>query len=94
MSDTIKDILQQLSISDGNQFLAALHIQMNGFLDEETIEKVTGLSSEQVYRMCLRGEFPPKQIIYGNVMGWRVRDIQHWLEKNYSRQYSVVNGND
>lgn len=82
MCDSINVILNRMSISDGNQFLAFLFIQMNGYLDEHTVRAVTGLSGKQRKLLIALGEFPEKGVVDGNARGYRVKDIQKWLREN------------
>lgn len=79
MIDTTTNILELMSEADGNRFLAALHIQMNGFLDERTVERLTQLSRTERYRLRVKGDFPDMHRIQGKVKGWRVSDILEWL---------------
>lgn len=82
MCDSINAILNRMTISDGNQFLVSLFIQMNGFLDENTVRVVTGLSSKQRKLLIALGEFPDKVVLGGKAQGYRVKDIQKWLLEN------------
>jgi|MDTD01.2.fsa_nt_gb predicted DNA-binding transcriptional regulator AlpA len=82
MCDSINNILNRMTISDGNQFLASLFIQMNGFLDERTVRLITGLSGEQRKLLSTSGEFPEKIVVNGRARGYRVKDIQQWLGEN------------
>ena len=71
-----------MTISEGNQFLASLFIQMNGFLDEHTVITITGLSGKQRKLLIALGEFPEKVVVNGKALGYRVKDIQKWLREN------------
>lgn len=73
----LSEILSKAALYD---IAAALHIQLNGFIDEATVERITGLSRAERYRMRMQGTFPPMHTIKGKVKGWRIRGIQHWLE--------------
>jgi hypothetical protein len=82
MCDSINTILNRMTISDGNQFLASLFIQMNGFLDDHTVRTITGLPIKQRKLLSALGEFPQKVVVSGKAQGYRVKDIQKWLREN------------
>ncbi len=42
--------------------------------------EVTGLSKATIYRLLGRGEFPPRVQLSARCVGWRVADIDAWLE--------------
>ena len=42
--------------------------------------EVTGLSKATIYRLLERGEFPPRVKLSPRCVGWRVGDIEAWLE--------------
>jgi len=42
--------------------------------------EVTGLSKATVYRLLSRGEFPARVQLSPRCVGWRVADIDAWLE--------------
>ena len=41
---------------------------------------VTGLSKATIYRLLGRGEFPPRVQLSPRCVGWRVADVDAWLE--------------
>ena len=42
--------------------------------------EVTGLSKATIYRLLGRGEFPPRVQLSPRCVGWRVADVDAWLE--------------
>lgn len=42
--------------------------------------EVTGLSRATIYRLLERGEFPPRVKLSQRCVGWRVADVDAWLE--------------
>jgi predicted DNA-binding transcriptional regulator AlpA len=66
--------------SEEGATIAALMIQMNAFLDQKTVEQLTGLSHMEIYRMRVEGKFPQMQTIRGRRKGYRVREVQSWLD--------------
>jgi len=42
--------------------------------------EVTGLSKATVYRLLARGQFPSKMRLSARCVGWRVADIDRWLQ--------------
>ena len=42
--------------------------------------EVTGLSKATIYRMLGRGEFPQRVQLSPRCVGWRVADVEAWLE--------------
>lgn len=42
--------------------------------------EVTGISRPQVYRLMRLGEFPRPISIGARAVGWRVADVEAWLE--------------
>lgn len=66
---------------DPSRVVASLIIELNGFLDEKTVEQITGLSRTERYRMRTAGTFPEMKTIKGKIKGWRVNDIQAWLDE-------------
>ena len=73
-------IIPLLSEADHSRVVATLMIELNGFLDEKTVEQLTGLSRTERYRMRIEGSFPEMKTIKGKIKGWRVSDIQTWLD--------------
>ena len=43
--------------------------------------EVTGLSKATVYRLLERGEFPPRVKLSPRCVGWRVADVDAWLDE-------------
>lgn len=75
-----KDPILRVPESDPSRVVASLIIELNGFLDEKTVEQITGLSRTERYRMRTAGTFPEMKTIKGKIKGWRVNDIRAWLE--------------
>ena len=42
--------------------------------------EVTGLSKATIYRLLARGEFPARVKLSPRCVGWRVAEIDAWLE--------------
>ncbi len=79
MPNDSTSIIPLLSEADHSRVVASLMIELNGFLDEKTVEQLTGLSRTERYRMRIEGTFPEMKTIKGKIKGWRVNDIQAWL---------------
>lgn len=79
------DLTEILNQANPHDIAAALHIQLNGFVDESTVERITGLSRTERYRMRVQGTFPQMHTIKGKVKGWRIKDIQKWLDSRESQ---------
>ena len=45
-----------------------------------TVARITGLSKATIYRLRERGEFPQPVQLSPRCVGWRVKDIEEWLE--------------
>jgi len=59
---------------------ASLQLKLNAFMSEKAVMTVTSLSRTSLYRKRVAGEFPePEEITEGRV-GYRVRDIEAWLQ--------------
>ena len=43
--------------------------------------EITGLSKATIYRLINRGDFPPRVQLSPRCVGWRVKDIDEWLEQ-------------
>ena len=81
MNMSTKLLETMISNSNSSQITAALIIELNGFLNEKTVEQITGLSRTERYRMRTAGAFPEMKTIKGKIKGWRVNDIQAWLDE-------------
>ena len=46
--------------------------------------EITGLSKATIYRLINRGDFPPRVQLSPRCVGWRVGDIDAWLERRLS----------
>ena len=42
--------------------------------------EATGLSKATIYRLLAREEFPPRVKLSPRCVGWRVADVEAWLE--------------
>lgn len=49
-------------------------------LRRKQVEERTGLSRSSIYAMKARGEFPQPVKLTAKAVGWRLRDIEDWLE--------------
>ena len=54
-------------------------------LDIDEVAELFGLSRDAIYARRSRGEFPPA-IHVGNVLRWRARDIEDWLDDRREAQ--------
>ncbi len=50
--------------------------------------EVTGLSKATIYRLLDRDEFPPRVQLSRRCVGWRVADIEAWLDERAARTAS------
>ena len=50
---------------------------------------VTGLSKATIYRLVNKGEFPARVKLSTRCVGWRVADIDAWLEARMAPEGSV-----
>ena len=48
------------------------------------VVEITGLSKATIYRLIGRGDFPPRVQLSPRCVGWRVGDVDEWLEKRLS----------
>jgi predicted DNA-binding transcriptional regulator AlpA len=63
--------------------MSGAHISLEGstrLLDIDQIGELLGLTREAIYGRRHRDDFPPA-IRIGNVLRWRIEDIEHWLEE-------------
>ena len=59
------------------------------FLRFTAVRDAVGLSRSTIFRMERDGKFPARRQLSKNSVGWRLRDIEEWIE---SREM-VVSGN-
>ena len=57
-----------------------LLLRLNAFMSEKAVLGVTSLSRTSLYRKRLAGEFPEPEPISQGRMGYRIRDIENWLQ--------------
>lgn len=57
-----------------------LLIELNAFMSEKAVMEATTLSRTSLHRKRLAGRFPEPVPISNGRMGYRIRDIQAWLE--------------
>lgn len=43
------------------------------------VHDITGLSRTTIWRMENKGEFPRRVSLGGNLVGWRLSEVNHWL---------------
>lgn len=63
-----------------NEVSTGLLLEMNAFMSEKAVIKATSLSRTSLHRKRLRGEFPEPEPISEGRVGYRIRDVQNWLE--------------
>lgn len=54
--------------------------QPDTILRRPAVEQMVGLSRSGIYALISRGEFPKPIRLTSRAVGWRLRDIQGWLE--------------
>lgn len=54
--------------------------QLDAFMSEKAVMKVTTLSRTSLYRKRVAGEFPEPEPISEGRVGYRVRDVYQWLQ--------------
>lgn len=59
-------------------------LKLNAFLSEKDVVAVTSLSRTSLHRKRLSGEFPEPESISEGRVGYRIRDVQEWLENPLS----------
>ncbi len=59
---------------------AGLLLELNAFMSEKAVMKATSLSRTSLHRKRLAGEFPEPQPLSEGRVGYRIRDVQAWLE--------------
>lgn len=57
-----------------------LLLKLNAFMSEKAVVKATSLSRTSLHRKRLAGEFPEPEPISEGRVGYRVRDVQAWLQ--------------
>ena len=57
-----------------------LLLEMNAFMSEKAVVKVTSLSRTSLHRKRLRGEFPEPEPISEGRVAYRIRDVETWLK--------------
>ena len=57
-----------------------LMVLLDAFMSEKAVMKVTSLSRTSLHRKRLAGTFPQPEPISEGRMGYRIRDIQNWLQ--------------
>jgi prophage regulatory protein len=45
------------------------------------VSQLVGLSKSTLYRLLQAGKFPPSIKLSDSAVGWRIRDIELWLEQ-------------
>ena len=57
-----------------------LLLELNAFMSEKAVVRVTSLSRTSLHRKRLAGEFPNPEPISEGRVGYRIRDIKAWLQ--------------
>lgn len=56
-------------------------MELDRFIREEEVRRITGLSRTSRWRLERRGEFPRRRRISGNAIGWLASEIQEWVKQ-------------
>ena len=56
-----------------------LMLKLNVFMSEKAVMRATSLSRTSLHRKRLAGEFPEPQPISEGRVGYRIRDVEAWL---------------
>ena len=67
-----------------NDLTPELLLTLNAFLSEKAVMKATTLSRTSLHRKRLAGEFPEPEPISEGRMGYRIRDVEAWLQNPQS----------
>jgi predicted DNA-binding transcriptional regulator AlpA len=57
-----------------------LMLELNAFMSEKAVLKATSLSRTSLHRKRLSGDFPQPECISEGRIGYRIRDVQSWLD--------------
>lgn len=67
--------------ADPSKILTFLMLELNGFLGQKEVERLSSLSGSEIYRRQRAGTFPFKVPIgNGQRKGYRAREIKTWLD--------------
>ena len=61
-----------------------LLLKLNAFMSEKAVMKATSLSRTSLHRKRLAGEFPKPEPISDGRVGYRIRDVEAWLQNPQS----------
>ena len=61
-----------------------LLVLLDAFMTEKAVMKATSLSRTSLHRKRLAGTFPKPEPISEGRMGYRIRDVQDWLQNPHS----------
>lgn len=69
-----------------------LMVLLDAFMSEKAVMMVTSLSRTSLHRKRLAGTFPQPEPISEGRVGYRVRDIQEWLQdpKSWSKSENTL----
>ncbi|MCV6588019.1 MAG: AlpA family transcriptional regulator [Marinobacterium sp.] len=56
----------------------------NRILRRKEVEEITGLGRSTIYEHMAKDTFPKPVSLTGRAVGWRNKDIQHWLQEQAS----------
>lgn len=56
-------------------------MELDRFIREDEVRRITGLSRTSRWRLERRGEFPRRRRISGNAIGWLASEIQEWVKQ-------------
>lgn len=63
-----------------NGLTAALLIEMNGFLNAQTVSHITDISLTEMHRLRALKRFPEPETIKGARKGFRALDVMCWID--------------
>lgn len=57
-----------------------LLLKLNAFMSEKAVMRATSLSRTSLHRKRLSGEFPEPEPLSEGRVGYRIRDVEAWLQ--------------
>ena len=67
-----------------NELSPELLLKLNAFMSEKAVITATSLSRTSLHRKRLAGEFPEPEPISEGRVGYRIRDVEAWLQNPQS----------
>lgn len=77
--------LQEANLKNPDEDLSPdILFRLNAFMTEKAVLKATSLSRTSLHRKRLAGQFPEPEPISEGRLGYRIRDVQAWLDNPLS----------